>query len=179
VDCTCLGIGQEVGGHAQHERLGIVHHAPDAAAYRRAEFSECIDVASESPKQYRFAQRAEEHRQRDIGHVFGLMSDHKRIETAASDPCEDWLVDERASENAPEAVLHLDMFECERWSGRGDADAGLRLAVEDEILPLPDDGQSLIERSAIGRHATLMQDGYSRMGHRPMQHGIVPETNRN
>ena len=91
--------------------------------------SESLQVSQKQLQQVSLteAQRAEEQRQREVGHVFDFMADYQGIESAASDLGEDRLIDERASRDAPEAVVDLDMLEREGRGRGSNVGAGLRL----------------------------------------------------
>ena len=52
-----------------------------------------------------------------LAEIFHLMADHQRIEAPAGDLQEHRLIDQRAAEDAPEAIAHLDMLEAEGRRG--------------------------------------------------------------
>ena len=144
-----------------------MHHAPDPAAQPRAFPFLDIEILAEAPQQHRPPLGAEEKRKRDVGQILHLMADDQRIETAAGDPQKHRLVDQRAAENAPEAIAQLDILKAEGWNRGHNPAAGLCLTVKDDIVAHRNGAKALIERSAIGRHAALMQDRDARAGHRP------------
>ncbi len=158
-------IGQEVRGHLQHPGLARSHRAPDPAAQARASLLFDIEILAEAPQQHRPPPGAEEKRKRDVRQILHLMADDQRIETAAGDPQKHRLVDQRAAENAPEAIAQLDILEAEGRNRSHNPAAGLRLAMKDDIVALRNGAKVLIECAAVGGHAALMQDRDARVGH--------------